>query len=126
MIRISLVLALLLTGMMTVLAQEQEQRFIIVEQMPEYPGGEEAMQRYLRDFKPPAVPDIKLLERQVFIQFVIDTTGAVTDVVTKKSSGNTEVNEAAMRYINAMPRWTPGYQRHKPVAVVFTVPLKVH
>ncbi len=109
-----------------VVEQEEELIFKIVETMPEYPGGEEALTAYLSKLK---VPESTMKGEEdnlkVYIQFVVETNGSIGHVMVVRSSGNADLDQAATQHIQAMPNWTPGYQRHKPVAVKMVIPFLV-
>ena len=97
---------------------------IVVETMPTFPGGQQALFNYLsQNVRYPE--DAKRLrqEGRVICQFVVDKDGRITDVKVSKSSGVKSLDEEAMRVINKMPRWSPGKQKGKPVRVQYTLPI---
>jgi TonB family protein len=100
------------------------QVFVVVEQMPEFPGGMDGMMQYLgRNISYPAEARQHDIQGTVFAQFVVQADGAVTDVkVTKGISGG--CNAEAVRVIQAMPPWKPGKQNGKPVAVQYSLPIR--
>ena len=106
-----------------------ERIFEVVEVMPKFPGGDEALVNYIeQNFKP--TPDaIKYaIEGRILISFVVNSDGSITDVKpilpTSRQLGY-GLEEAAAEMIKAMPPWTPGMQRNKKVAVRYTLPIKV-
>lgn len=89
---------------------------------PEFPGGNEAWMNYLQRML--RVPDdMEEGERKtVRVKFVVNADGEVTDAVIIQSAG-TSFDKEVMRVINRMPKWKPGKQRGRPVAVYFTQPV---
>ena len=93
------------------------------EVMPQFVGGEAALRKYLAEsvVYPPTAIDNEIQGR-VFVSFVIDKTGAVTNVHVARKL-DPYLDREAVRVVQSMPRWTPGYQRGKPVNVAYTVPI---
>jgi protein TonB len=89
---------------------------------PEFPGGKEAWMNYLQRML--RVPDdMEEGERKtVRVKFVVNADGEVTDAVIIQSAG-TSFDKEVLRVINRMPKWKPGKQRGRPVAVYFTQPV---
>lgn len=97
--------------------------FTTVEQMPEYPGGNQAMAEFMaKTVRYPEVAKKAKLEGKVFISFVVGTDGRVGDIAIKKSL-STETDAEAVRAVKAMPKWIPGKQNGKEVAVQFVLPV---
>ena len=97
--------------------------FLVVEDMPEYPGGNEALIQYLSSsIKYPESCKEEHIEGQVLITFVVEKTGRVSDVKVIKSV-HPELDAEAKRVIEAMPDWKPGKQRGEDVRVQFTIPV---
>lgn len=102
---------------------EEEAPFMVVEKMPEFPGGTAALMEYLRkNIKYPAVCRENNIQGRVLIQFIVNKDGSIVDPEVVKSV-NPYLDKEALRVISAMPKWTPGEQRNKPVRVKFTVPV---
>ncbi|HAQ66116.1 MAG TPA: energy transducer TonB [Bacteroidales bacterium] len=98
--------------------------FQIVESMPDFPGGDEARMTYLRDnIKYPQIARESSISGTVYVTFVVEKDGRVTDIKILRGIGG-GCDEEAMRVIKAMPRWKPGKQRGKPVRVQFNMPIK--
>jgi Ca-activated chloride channel family protein len=98
--------------------------FTCVESMPEFPGGECAMKKYLKDhliYPDPAIAH--WIEGTVYVRFTVDKDGSVRDVVVLRGIGDAYDKEA-IRVIQAMPKWKPGLQNGVPVAVLMTLPVK--
>ena len=98
--------------------------FTIVEQQAEYPGGLEAMAKFLqRNMKYPAVARRMSIEGSVFVSFVIDREGVLSDIQVVKGISS-ECDKEAVRVIKLMPPWKPGKQNGKPVKCRFVLPIK--
>jgi len=103
----------------------QEETFVIVEQMPEFPGGQAALMKYLSsNIKYPDECRKMGIEGKVYVKFVVDKTGSITDTKLLRGvpDGKLLENEA-IRVIKTMPKWKPGNQSGKPVSVYFTLPI---
>lgn len=97
--------------------------FMIVEEMPEFPGGEEALVKFIAEStKYPEEAKNKGIQGKVFVQFVVNKEGNVEDVKLAKSI-DPLLDEAAMNIVKSMPQWKPGRQRGKNVNVSFTIPI---
>lgn len=98
----------------------RDDTFIVVDQMPEYPGGNEALQEYISlNLKYPALKEVS---GKVFVSFVVDKKGKVTDVRVKNEVDAALAKEA-IRLVKAMPFWTPGKLEGKPVNVQMNLPI---
>lgn len=101
-----------------------EPLFIVVEQLPEFPGGKEALFRFLNEnVKYPAVAVANRIQGRVICQFVVEKDGTITDVVVVKSGGDASLDKEAVRVLKSMPKWIPGKQKGQPVRVKYTVPV---
>lgn len=97
--------------------------FKVVEVDPEFPGGEEALYKYLAEnIKYPVMAKNNKVEGRVYITFVIEKDGTVSDAKVLRSV-NEELDAEALRAINAMPKWKPGMQRGVPVRVQYNIPI---
>lgn len=97
--------------------------FFIVEDMPEFPGGEEGLLKFVTEnTKYPEVAKEKKIQGKVFVQFVINKDGNVEDVKLAKGV-DPLLDEAAMNIVKSMPQWKPGKQRGQYVKVSFTIPI---
>ena len=104
--------------------EEEEVIFMVVETMPEFPGGQQALFKYLgENVKYPVVAQENGIQGRVICQFVVNKDGSIVDVVVVRSSGEPSLDKEALRVINSMPKWKPGKQRGKPVRVKYTVPV---
>lgn len=107
-----------------VVAEVVEQKvYTYVEQMPVFPGGQEALLQYIgKNIRYPALALRNQIEGKVFVNFTVGPDGSVTDVkVTKPLGGGTD--EEAVRVIKTLPRFAPGKQNGRAVSVSFTVPV---
>lgn len=97
-----------------------------IEQKPEFPGGEEAMLKFLS--KNTQYPPIYLDEKKsgmVHVSFVVDSFGNVTNVsLLRGIEGYPAFSEAAIKSVSKMPKWIPGRQNGKNVSVIFNLPVK--
>lgn len=102
----------------------EEEIFTIVEDMPSFPGGEEALFKYLgQNIKYPQIAKEAGITGRVFVNFVIDKEGNVTDVKVLRGIGG-GCDEEAVRVVKNMPKWSAGKQRGKPVKVSYNLPIK--
>jgi len=98
--------------------------FMVVEDSPSFPGGDEARIRFLQEnIKYPQMARESSIQGTVYVTFVVERDGSVTDVRVLRGIGG-GCDEEAIRVIKAMPRWVPGKQRGKPVRVQFNMPIK--
>lgn len=104
--------------------EEEEVVFVIVETMPEFPGGQQALFKYLSEnVKYPAIAQENGIQGRVICQFVVNKDGAIVDVEVVRSGGDPSLDKEAIRVIKSMPKWKPGKQRGKAVRVKYTVPV---
>jgi len=107
-----------------VVEETKEQVFTIVEVMPSFVGGEEALAKYLRNnIVYPERAKTMGTEGKVYISFVIDSYGNVGEVKLLRGIGG-GCDEEALRVVRKMPRWTPGKQGGRPVKVQFNLPIE--
>ena len=104
--------------------EEEDVIFQVVESMPEFPGGQQALFKYLAEnVKYPVIAQENGIQGRVICQFVVNKDGSIVDVVAVRSSGEASLDKEAIRVIKSMPKWKPGKQRGKPVRVKYTVPV---
>lgn len=95
----------------------------VVEQQPEFPGGTSGLAKWLGDnIKYPAEAAKQGIEGRVIVQFVVGIDGTVSNVKLMRPV-NPLLDQEALRVVTAMPKWTPGKQDGKPVAVKYTIPV---
>lgn len=103
---------------------EEEEVFTVVEEQPSFPGGEEARRKYLRDnIEYPQMARESGIEGTVFVTFVVEPDGSITDVRVLRGIGG-GCDEEALRVVRNMPEWEPGKQRGKEVRVQFNMPIR--
>lgn len=107
----------------TAASTTQEETFMVVEQMPEYPGGMSALMKYLGDHvKYPTEAQKAKEQGRVIVQFVVETDGSVSNIKVVRSVSPL-LDAEAIRVMSMMPKWKPGMQRGEAVRVKFTVPV---
>jgi len=95
----------------------------IVEEMPEFPGGVEAMMKYVgENVKYPEEAKDKNIAGRVFLSFVVEKDGSIGEVKVLRGIGG-GCDEEAVRVIKSMPKWKPGKQEGKPVRVSYMMPI---
>ncbi|HRH38254.1 MAG TPA: energy transducer TonB [Flavobacteriales bacterium] len=88
-----------------------------------YPGGQEAMMEFLRkNTHYPQEAREARIEGKVYVQFIVEKDGSLSDVHSLRTSTGSLTAEA-IRVVRSMPRWTPGMQRGKPVRSRFKLPI---
>ena len=103
--------------------EEEAQVFFIVEEMPEFPGGEAALRRFIANaIKYPQIAQENGIQGRVYIQFVVDKDGSVTQASVARGV-DPSLDKEALRVVNSLPKWKAGMQRGKPVKVSYTVPI---
>ena len=102
--------------------------FQVVEQMPQFPGGQAAMMKFIADsLRYPSVACENRIEGRVVVQFVVDCEGNILNPLVVWSV-DPLLDREAIRLVKLMPKWTPGTQNGKPVNVIGLVPVifKLH
>ena len=107
-----------------VVDDKPEEVFISVEQMPQFPGGEAALMKFLSSHinYPPMAAENNV-QGKVIVQFVVDKTGKVGEVKIVRSVDK-ELDHEAIRVCQALPKFVPGRQNGRPVSVWFTLPIQ--
>ena len=100
-----------------------EDVFTVVEQMPQFPGGEAALMKYLQSHinYPPMAAENNV-QGKVVVQFVVDKTGRVGEVKVVRSVDK-DLDREAARVCKSLPKFTPGRQNGHPVSVWYTLPV---
>ncbi|MBU1368327.1 MAG: energy transducer TonB [Bacteroidetes bacterium] len=102
----------------------EKEIFLIVEQQPEFPGGDAARLRYFAsEIKYPQQARETGIQGIVYVSFVVEPDGSVSNVKILRGIGG-GCDEEAIRVVRSMPAWKPGKQRNVPVRVQFTLPVK--
>ena len=103
--------------------EEETKVFDVVEQMPQFPGGPNALFEYLsKNIKYPVVAEENGIQGRVIVTFVVERDGPITDVKVAKSV-DPSLDKEAMRVVKSMPHWIPGKQNGSAVRVKYTVPV---
>ena len=98
--------------------------FTVVEAMPEYPGGMGELMTYLAtSIKYPPLAKESGIQGRVFINFVVEPDGSISNVKVLRGIGG-GCDEEAVRVVSQMKKWKPGMQRGKPVRVSYNLPVK--
>jgi periplasmic protein TonB len=102
----------------------KEEIYSYVERFPEFPGGEEEMQRFIaRNIVYPAAALDVGIEGVVVVQFVVDKKGVIKDPVVVRDIGG-GCGQEAINVVLKMPHWIPGEQNGLPVSVRYTLPVR--
>jgi protein TonB len=97
--------------------------YLVVEKMPEFAGGMDALMRYLRShLRYPSAALREQAEGRVYVSFVVQADGTIADITVPKGLGF-GLDEEAQRVVRQMPAWTPGRQSNHAVPVRFTLPI---
>ena len=97
--------------------------FTAVEQEPKFPGGEDAFRNYLgKNIRYPAIAKENNVQGKVFLSFVVERDGTLTDLKVVRGIGS-GCDDEAMRVLRNSPKWKPGIQNGRPVRVSYTIPI---
>ena len=97
--------------------------YMIVEQMPEFPGGDKSLFQFIADnTKYPADAKEKGIKGRVFVNFIVEPDGSVSDIRVLRGIGG-GCDEEAVRIVESMPKFKPGMQNGEAVRVSYTVPV---
>jgi protein TonB len=97
--------------------------FDVVEQMPSFPGGNEALMKFLQEnVKYPVVAQENGVQGRVVVSFVVERDGSITDVKVVRSV-DPSLDKEATRVVKSMPHWIPGKQNGAAVRVKYNVPV---
>ncbi len=103
--------------------EETKPVFTIVEEMPAFPGGEAERNKFLAtNIVYPQQATENGIQGTVYVSFVVDSKGNVTDVKVLRGIGG-GCDEEALRVVKMMPQWHPGKQNGKQVRVLFNMPI---
>lgn len=104
--------------------KEETHVFTFVEQMPSFPGGEDALLKYLSShINYPAVARENGIQGKVIVQFIVGPDGSISGVTTVGSHLGGGLEEEAMRVVRTMPKWRPGKQNGRAVTVQYDLPV---
>lgn len=103
--------------------EDEEEIFLVVEEDAEFPGGLEALSKYLSEnIKYPQLAKENNITGRVFVSFVVEKDGRVGNIKILRDIGG-GCGAEAVRVVKAMPKWKPGKQRGKPVRSQFNLPV---
>ena len=106
-------------------AAMEQQVFQVVEDMPEFPGGDLELRKFIAEnVRYPQDAKDNNKQGTVYVKFIVDKTGKVTEPTIVKGSGCESLDEEAIRVVNTIPDFTPGRQRGQNVAVSLAMPIK--
>jgi len=102
---------------------DDEEFFMVVENMPEFPGGDLGLMKYIqKNVRYPPIAKEYNITGKVFIQFIVDKSGSVTNVKIVRGVDK-NLDAEAVRVVKSLPKYKPGKQRGKAVRVMFTIPI---
>lgn len=103
----------------------KEEIFTFVEQPPTFPGGDEALAKYLsNNIRYPHLATENGISGTVFVSFVVDSEGQIKDVKTVGAAKGGGLEDEAIRVVKKMPKWKPGKQNGRQVSVQFNLPIR--
>ncbi len=101
----------------------ESQIFVVVEDMPEFPGGEIALLKWInKQVNYPIIAQENGITGRVHMNFVINETGSIENIIVTRGV-DPSLDKEAIRVIKKMPKWKPGKQRGKNVKVSFSLPI---
>jgi TonB family protein len=101
-----------------------EKVYVVIEKMPEFPGGQQALLNYIgRNLRYPVEAQMKGIQGTVIVRFVVTSTGKVNkvEVIRKLFPA---LDAESVRVVASLPEWIPGEQKGKKVNVYYTLPIK--
>lgn len=103
--------------------KEETPVFFIVEEMPDFPGGQLALRKFIAQaIKYPVIAQENGIQGKVFVNFVVEKDGSVTKATIARGV-DPSLDKEALRVVNSLPKWKPGKQGGKAVRVSYTVPI---
>ncbi len=107
-------------------AHDPNEPLTIAEVMPEFPGGQEALFKFISNqLKYPQEAKESEVQGRVYVSFVVEKDGSITDVKVLRGIGS-GCDEEAVRVVKGMPNWKPGTQAGKAVRVRYNLPIRYH
>ena len=104
-------------------SEDQDKIYRSAERMPQFPGGEAALMKYLKmHINYPPMAKANNIQGRVVVQFVVDKTGNIGEVKVVRSVDK-DLDEEAVRIIKTLPKFNPGRQNRQAVAVWYTLPV---
>jgi protein TonB len=103
--------------------ESDDEFFMVVENMPEFPGGDLGLMKYIqKNVKYPPIAKEYNITGKVYVSFIVDKSGAVTNVKVVRGVDK-NLDAEAVRVVKSLPKYKAGKQRGKPVRVMFTIPI---
>jgi protein TonB len=103
--------------------ESDDEFFMVVENMPEFPGGDLGLMKYIqKNVKYPPIAKEYNITGKVYISFIVDKSGSVTNVKIARGVDK-NLDAEAMRVVKSLPKYKPGKQRGQAVRVMFTIPI---
>jgi protein TonB len=103
--------------------EDDDELFMVVENMPEFPGGDLGLMKYIqKNVRYPPIAKEYNITGKVYISFIVDRSGSVTNVKIVRGVDK-NLDAEAMRVVKSLPKYKPGKQRGKAVRVMFTIPI---
>lgn len=104
-------------------AVRKDSVYFIVEDMPEFPGGEQALRRFIaNEIRYPEIAREKGIQGKVYVNFVVEADGSVGRLKIARGV-DPSLDREALRVVSVLPKWVPGKQKGKNVAISYTVPI---
>ena len=103
--------------------EDDEEFFMVVENMPEFPGGDLGLMKFIqKNVRYPAIAKEYNITGKVYVSFIVDKLGSVTNVKIVRGVDK-NLDAEALRVVSLLPKYKPGKQRGKAVRVMFTIPI---
>jgi protein TonB len=103
--------------------ESDDEFFMVVENMPVFPGGDLGLMKYIqRNVKYPPIAKEYNITGKVYVSFIVDKSGSVTNVKIVRGVDK-NLDAEALRVVKSLPKYKPGKQRGKAVRVMFTIPI---
>lgn len=113
-----------MTDVVATESNPEEEIYVFVSEYPEFPGGEEALNKYIEDnLRYPEKAREECISGTVVIRFVVEKDGSVSNVGILREIGG-GCGAEGKRIVEGMPKWKPGRQSGKPVRTEFTLPIQ--
>lgn len=97
----------------------------VVDDMPQFPGGEEALFKYIAEHLEVSKKEAKKYGGLVYVSFLVDEQGNLSEVEIMKSSQSKEIDARIVEMISKMPTWSPGVKDGEIVKVRYQLPIKI-
>jgi len=108
---------------LNVIEDPDDEIYVIVEELPSFPGGEEAMREFLRqNLRYPAIAQEIGIQGKVFVRFVVKKDGSISNASIVRGV-HTSLDNEALRVIRSMPNWEPGEHKGQKVSVSYVIPV---